>query len=70
MNHLEMEVDVPVKPFPSPSTIATMITDEIAVGLVLVGSQNGFVRCLKVTSLTGVHIWRFLADLEMGCLVV
>ena len=70
MNYLEMKVDVPVKPIPSPSTIATMITDETAVGLVLVGSQNGFVRCNKVTSLTGVNIWRFLADLEMGCLVV
>ena len=69
LNNLEMEVDVPVKPFLSSSHVAAMITDEIAVGLVLVGSQNGFVRCLKVTSLTGVHIWRFLADLEMRCLV-
>ena len=65
-----MEVDVPVKPSLSMSLIAAMITDKIAVGLVLVGSQNGFVRCNKVTSLTGVNIWRFLADLEMGCLFV
>ncbi len=65
-----MKVDVLVKPILSSSLIATMITDESPVGCLLVGSQDGFVQCLKVTSLAGMHIWRFLASFEMGYPVV